>query len=217
MTGNQYEQFVRAVLVRESNFSLDKLKSTKSPGVQFSGNKSPMHQIDLLYVEETEIAEYTTIIECKYHESRKSDQEEVQNLAYVRSDMRASKAILVTNNGFTDGAERIADAQKIALLVITPRIEVGNIEGQPNADVLFQIIDTKLRENPQGYDFDVKRKFVNEPNDRSIDLVSSLLSNSVIRNQTAVFAGNQRVQAFTKQVTSNSPNVVHKTMDFKRK
>ena len=218
MTGHQYEQFVRAVLIRELKWSPDKLQSTRVPGVQFPGEKGPKHQIDLLYVYENEIAEYTTIIECKYHGSRKVEQGEIGNLAYVKSSLHASKAILVTNYGFTDGVERVAEAEKIALLVITPHINVDEIDKGLSGDGLFQVINARIRENPRGYDFDVKRKIAPDPSDRSMDLLSALISHPTIRHQTVSFPRDTGVQKVVKQITRDNPTVVRKTMDvFKKK
>ena len=221
MTGHQYEQFVRAVLVRRVRrfrLSPDKLRSTRASGVQFPGEKEPKHQIDLLYVDENEIAEYTTIIECKYHGSRKVEQGEIEKLAYVKSSLRASKAILVTNCGFTDGADRVAEAEKIALLVITPRISVDEIDKGLSGDDLFQAVDARLQAEPDGYDFDVKRKITPDPSDRSMDLVSALISHPTIRHQTVSFPRDRGVPRVVKQITRDAPNVVRKTMDiFKKK
>ena len=218
MTGHQYEQFVRAVLIRELKWSPDKLQSTRVPGVQFPGEKGPKHQIDLLYVDENEIAEYTTIIECKYHGTRKVEQGEIGNLAYVKSSLRASKAILVTNYGFTDGAETVARAEKIALLVITPHINVNEIDKGLSGEDLFRVIDTRIQESSHAYNFDVKKKIASDPNDRSIDLVSSLISKPTIRHQAVILPRYSGVQKVVKQVTRDTPAIVRKTPGiFKKK
>lgn len=218
MTGYQYEQFVRAVLIRELKWSSDKLRSTRVSGVKFPGEKGAKHQIDLLYIDENKIAEYTTIIECKYHKSRKANQGEADKLAYVKSSLRASKAILVTNLGFTAGAESVAETEKIALLVITPNINVDKIDKGFRGDDLFRAIDTRIQESSDAYGFDVKRKIASDPNDRSIDLVSELISQPTIRHQAVIFPRHSGVQKVVKQVTRGTPAIVRKTPGiFKKK
>ena len=118
MKGPEYEQFVRAVLSRKLGLRPDELRSTHAPGVTLPNASDVEHQVDLFFVQETEVVEYITIIECKYRESRPVDQALVQNLAFVRDSIRAHKAIMVTNKGFTSGAKAVAESQKIALLLI---------------------------------------------------------------------------------------------------
>ena len=115
MNGTEYEQFVRAVLCRRLGIPADAMQSTHAEGVTLPNSDGVEHQIDLFFIDETEIAEYVTIIECKYRTSRPVDQMLVQNLAFVRDNTRAHKAILVSNQGFTSGAKAVAESQKIAL------------------------------------------------------------------------------------------------------
>lgn len=217
MTGTQYEQFVRAVLVRRLGWSPDKFRSALVPGKQFPDGKGSKHQIDLLYVDEDEIAKYKIIIECKYW-SKKVDQPVVVKLAQVKSAISASKAIIVTNCGFTSGAYSVADAEDIALSVITPQIDVDEIDKALSVDDLFQAIDAKLQENPKGYIFDPKRKFAPDPSDRSMDLMSALVSRPTVGRQVTGFTRAIEAPKVVKQIVGNSPAVVHKTMgDFKKK
>lgn len=217
MTGHQYEQFARAVLVRELKLSPDELRSTRMPGVQFPGEKELKHQIDLFYVDETEVAEYITIFQCKYRKSRKVGQAEVLLLASVRSNISASKAILVTNRGFTSGADSAAARGKIGLSVITPRIDVYGIDKALRGEDLFQSIDAKLQESPHGYDFEVKRKFAPDPGDRSMDLMSAFISRPTVRRQVVSSARAPEVPKVVKQITRHSPNIVRKGMDSFKK
>ena len=78
MTGPEYEQFVRAVLSEKLKLPPEELQSTHSPGATLPGTSNLQHQIDLFYVQETEVAKYVTIIECKYRGTRPVDQPLVQ-------------------------------------------------------------------------------------------------------------------------------------------
>ena len=134
MKGLEYEQFVRAILSEKLKLAPEELQSTHAPGVVLPGASSLQHQIDLFYVQETEVAKYLTIVECKYRASRPVDQQLVQNLAFVRENVRAHKAIMVTNVGFTNGAKAVAESQEIALVVIEPRLSAFTVVSQHVAD-----------------------------------------------------------------------------------
>ena len=94
MKGTDYEQVVRAVLVQKLDISPDELKSVREHGATLPGTPELKHQIDLFHVDSTEIADYITIIECKYRTSASIDQEELAKLAFVKSSIKASKPFL---------------------------------------------------------------------------------------------------------------------------
>src|SRR4051812_36192564 len=99
MTSQDYEQFVRAVLAERLKLRPERIKSMRSPGTTLPHAPGLRHQIDLMYIHENELAEYVTIIECKYRTSANVDQPELQNLAFVKGSVGAHKAIMVTNHG----------------------------------------------------------------------------------------------------------------------
>lgn len=217
MTGHQYEQFARAVLVRELKLSPDELRSTRMPGAQFPGEKELKHQIDLFYVVETEIAEYITIFQCKYRKSRKVGQAEVLLLASVRSNISASKAILVTNRGFTSGADSAAARGKIGLSVITPRIDIYEIDKALRGDDLFDAIDAKLQGSAHGYNFHVERKIAADPIHHNMDAMRAFISHPPARRQVVSVARSPEAPKAAKQITRDSPNIVRKGMDSFKK
>src|SRR5437867_2678095 len=117
MNGQEYEQFVRAVIARRCRIDPARITSVRLPGAILPGNPQVRHQVDLFFTERIGDADYLTIIECKYHESSKVEQEDVAKLAHTKLSLRAAKAILVTNTGFTSGADALAASERIALLV----------------------------------------------------------------------------------------------------
>jgi hypothetical protein len=213
MTGSEYEQFVRAVLCRKLNIAPEKLQSTHSPGVSLPNAGDIKHQIDLFYVEETEVAEYITIIECKYRESRPVDQLFLQNLAFVRDNTRAHKAIMVSNQRFTDGAYKIAESQKIALLTIEPTNDYT--PAQPNADVdaLFRTIQSEINRTPTSYDLVVVLKLRDDgTGDRN--LISDLLAEPQIRQKAAELLRDPHMRETAQRLASENPELVRKALDL---
>jgi len=166
MTGREYEQFVRAVLIRRLNLSPDRLKPGRLKGVTFPDEPEFKHQIDLFFLQDNEVAEFLTIIECKYRnpdgEQTWVDRPDVARLAYVRTSVRASKAILVTNENFTRSAYVLARSERIALLIITPRLR---IPGRPIKDTgdLFNEVSALIDETPNPYELQVLNKAAPHP------------------------------------------------------
>ena len=183
MTGLEYEQFVRAVLCRILKIPPNKLQSARTPGAVLPNGADIEHQIDLFYVDETEIAEYITIIECKYRVSRPVDQQLVQNLAFVRDNTRSHKAILVSNQGFTEGARAVAESQKIALLTIEPTTEYAPAAPNSDVDELFRAIQAEI-DAPRRYEVAVVCK-LREDGTGGRDLVAGLLADPAVRQASS--------------------------------
>lgn len=217
LTGPEYEQFVRAVLCDRLNIAPDALISARSPGATLPGTSHLQHQIDLFYVEETEVAKYLTIIECKYRTSAPVDQQELQNLAFVKDNIRAHKAIMVTNRGFTGGAKAVAESQEIALLIVDPELQLTTSSEIGDVDELFRIIQTTLRDKPSGYKIRVERKFHGDPNDSAFDLIEGLLSDPVIRQQVEGLLRDPGIRDQAHRFVQQNPDLAKKAMDFLKK
>ena len=213
MTGAEYEQFVRAVLCRILKIPPDKLMSTHSPGVTLPNAGDLDHQIDLFHVDENEIAEYVTIIECKYRESRPVDQTLLQNLAFVRDSTRAHKAIMVSNRGFTKGAHAVAESQKIALLTIEPTAEYEPTRSTSDVDALFRAIQSEIDRAPNSYDVVVVCK-CRDDGTGGRNLISELLADPNIRSKAAEMIRDPQVQDTARQIAAENPDLVRKAMDF---
>jgi Restriction endonuclease len=216
MTGREYEQFVRAVLSRKLNIPPDTLRSTHSPGVTLPNAGGIEHQIDLFYVDETEVAEYVTIIECKYRGSRPVDQILVQNLAFVRTNTRAHKAILVSNQGFTDGAYKVAESQTIALLTIKPTSEYVSARGDSDVDMMFRAIQSEIDRIPRSYEVIVVHK-LHDDGTGSRNLVADLLADPRIREKAAELLRDPNVQETAQRIAADNPDLARRAMDFLRK
>ncbi len=216
MTGTEYEQFVRAVLVRRLGLQPDRLQSARATGVSFPGGEEVKHQIDLFFTEEGEVADYLTIIECKYRESSKVDQEEVGKLAFVKSSLRASKAILVTNKGFTSGACAVATAEKIALLVVEPQVAIHEDVASGSVDELFAAAQAAL-DRADSHKMTVVCRAFPDPNDRGTDLIAGLLSDPAIRAQAERLVNDPGVREQVADIARRNPDLARQAMNFFKK
>lgn len=213
MEGIEYEQFVRAVLVKRLNLPPESLISSREAGLTFPGNPKLIHQIDLIYREETDVAEYITIVECKYRKSAKVDQEEVAKLAFAKSSIKASKAILVTNIGFTKGADSLAASEKIALLKIVPHIETPIKADYKNSNELFSIFTQKLKKSKSPHEVVVCRKLVAGPDEGGTDLISSLLKDPEVRIIAEGALKNPEIRKAADEFLRDNPDIVRKGID----
>jgi len=214
MTGPEYEQFVRAVLAERLNLAPDQLVSTRSPGATLPGQDDLKHQIDLIYFQDNEIAEYITIIECKFRSSDLVDQPEVQNLVFVKGSVRAHKAIMVTNNGFTSGARAVAKSHRVALLIIKPEFELS--QKYDDVDELFDAVRSKVRSSSGNYNMAVCQKFGPDPNDRGMDIVEQLLADPTVRDAVESLLDDAGVRDTVQRLIHDRPDIANKAMDILR-
>lgn len=218
MTGPKHEQFVRAVLCERPGLEPGSLQSLRSPGVTLPGAASLKHQIDLFHIQETEIARHVTIIECKYHGHRLVDQQELQNLAFVKENVRAHKPIMVTNTGFTSGATAVAESQEIALLVIEPRETFMADPSDDDADLLFNRAQEFLRQKPNAaYKIDIKRKLRSDPTGFSFDGLEELLSDPQVNRQAQRILEDPDVTLRARRLAEENPDLLKGAMDFLNK
>lgn len=216
MKGLQYEQFVRAVLARKLAISPRDLRSTRESGAALPGGASVQHQIDLIYTESGPVADYITIIECKYRSSAPVDQEEVAKLAFVKSSMKASKAILVTNTEFTRGAQSIAEAEKIALLVVRPRLDEAELSALPSSgdsEALFAAMQQALDTSNTGTEVLVVRRLRSEPGGGR-DLLDALAQDPEVRALAERALRDPGIRNEVERAIRENPDLAGKAMDF---
>lgn len=214
MEGIEYEKFVKAVLVHKLNLAPDKLRSTREPGVTFHGDENLFHQIDLFHVDGNELAEYTTIIECKYRTSEKIDQKIVQNFAFVKGSVKASKAIIVSNQGFTSGAKALAKVEKIALLQIIPDEFLETVKYNNPVDELYKNYLDAINSSSNTYEVVVVQRFAPDPNDKGKDFVEALLSDPQIRSKVEELARNPEIRERANDFLKANPDLAKKANDF---
>jgi len=202
----KYKQFVRAVLVNKLNVPSYKIKN----GI--------IGQMDLIYTEETELAEYTTIIDCKYCDGTLIDQDEIYKLLGIKSNIQASKAMYVTNFGFTKNAKDVAKKEKIALLTLAPQLsdftENERKETDIGIDELFEIFLSKVRLTPSICNMTVVHKLLPDPNDRGLDIVGTLLADPNVRNEVEKIVKDPQFRNTAESVIRNNPDLARTAFDM---
>jgi hypothetical protein len=220
MTGFQYEQFVRAILAMRLGISAENLQSAKEPGVTLPSGLPVTHQIDLLYVERSEIADYLTIIECKYRSSTPVDQDDVAKLAFVKGSVRAAKAILVTNTEFTRGAQALADAERIGLLVVRPDVhdrELSRIPTSGSTDGLFAAVEQVLARSTGNHGIIVVQRIMPSPGEGGRDLLEALVADPNLRSAAINVVRDPQVRSHVERVVCENPDLARQAIDFLRK
>jgi hypothetical protein len=216
MTGAQYEQIVRSVLARKLAIPPDELRSGREPGAVLPDGPAVLHQVDLIYTDKTAVADYITVIECKYRSTAPVDQEEVAKLAFVKGSMRASKAILVTNTEFTRGAQALADAEKIALLIVRAGIDAAALSAVPtagDADSIFQAVEDVLARTKARSEVIVVRRFASEPGSGR-DLIGTLAADPEVRAMAEKALRDPAIRNEVEQTLRANPDLARKAMDF---
>ena len=168
-----------------------------------------LHQIDLFYVEETEIAKYVTIIECKYRKTEKVEQEDVQKLAYVKNSVRAHKAIMVASSEFTSGAHAVAKNEEIALLLIKPQVDLAPTPTGATVDQLFDQARMALQSasGTAQYSMTVVHRLHSDPNESSRDLVAALLADPKVREVAEKAFEDPEVRRTAQRLIDENPGI----------
>lgn len=127
MNSIQYEELCRLYIAKRLSISIDLVKSIHVPNPVRPGLPQYTHQIDLYWETEDEIAKYLNIANAKWRGSANVDQPEVLLLQQVKQKVGAHKAILITNTGFTSGAEAAARDEGIGLHIVVPAFDCSKL------------------------------------------------------------------------------------------
>jgi len=127
MNSIQYEELCRFYIAKKLSLSIDLVKSSRMPNPVRSGRPEYKHQIDLYWETEDEIAKYLNIANAKWRGHEKVDQPDVLLLQQVKQKVGAHKAILITNVGFTSGAEAAAQDDGIGLHIVVPAFDYSRL------------------------------------------------------------------------------------------
>lgn len=155
MESKQYEELCRLFLATELEIDLSSIFSADVPCASLPDKPEYKTQIDLYWYTETRLHQYFNIANAKWRSSDKVDQGEVQLLFQVAQDVRAQKAVMITNIGFTEGALAVADNKGIALHVVRPDFDCANLHPK-NADLIrSQLLELCSAQAKPLYTFDV--------------------------------------------------------------
>ncbi len=139
MNSKQYEQFCRYFLADQLRIDIEQVRSILEPGPRRPNFPDYDHQIDLYWETEDEVCRHVHIANAKWRGSAKVDQPEMLLLEQVKSDMNAHKAVMITNTGFTSGAEAVAKNKGIALHIVKPEFDCIGLHLQDATTIQHQI------------------------------------------------------------------------------
>jgi hypothetical protein len=119
MTAKEYELFTKHDIEKRLKATFGKeievkhLQKLKSPdGIE--------HEVDLHYYFEVDGIKYLNIVECKQW-NKSVTREMVKAFKAVKDDLRAHKAVMITNHGYQSGAIEYAKVHGIGLVKLNKR------------------------------------------------------------------------------------------------
>jgi hypothetical protein len=210
---NAYEAFVKAVLVKRFGIPANELLSTREKGAILPGNPELLHQIDLFHIARTEIADYITIIECKHRSTRNIDQSEIAKFAFVKGSVKASKAIMVSDLPFTEGAVSLAKSERIALLTLSPDETILDCIKKSKIEDLFQNIIQAIEQRPASYKMDVVCRLMPDPKERGLDL-NNLLDDPTTKKAIHEISRKPQAQQAISEILRTNPSILGRSSDF---
>jgi restriction endonuclease len=135
MNSIQYEELCRFFIAKKLSISIDLVKSIHIPNPVRLGLPEYKHQIDLYWETEDEIAKYLNIANAKWRRQEKVDQPDVLLLQQVKQKVGAHKAIMITNVGFTSGAEAAAQDDGIGLHIVVPAFDYSRLPKEDRKEI----------------------------------------------------------------------------------
>lgn len=176
-----YREFVRVAISQELGISVESITPRSGVGLIPTGPGSVFSGVDLIHIGGHELAELVTVINCDYHPQSEelTSEVEVMRLSYLRNESKASKAMLVSNVGFSAAAAELAKKERVALLKLSPTPETEStllsFANQSNGEALIEDIEHLINNQSNvTYNKVVVRRL--GPSDEG-DLLSNLLQN----------------------------------------
>ena len=123
MNSVQYEELCRYFLSVLLDVPVSEIKSVSIPNPSRPGLAEYRHQIDLYWEDGNELVSYINIANAKWRTNSKIEQGEVLLLNQVKQKVAAHKAMMLSNVGFTKGAQAVAQDEGIALHLVKPAFD----------------------------------------------------------------------------------------------
>lgn len=120
MNSIQYEELCRLFIADKFKLSIEEVQSVRILNPRRPDSPEYRHQIDLRWEDGNELTENKYIANAKWRSSVKIEQGDVLLLQKVKEKVAANKAVMITNIGFTEGAEAAAKDEGIALHIVRP-------------------------------------------------------------------------------------------------
>ncbi len=127
MNSIQYEELCRFYIAKKLRISVDVVKSIHVQNPIRPGLPQYKHQIDLYWETEDEVSQYLNIANAKWRTDAKVDQPEVLLLQQVKQKVGSHKALIITNTGFTSGADAAARDDRIGMHIVLPAFNYSKL------------------------------------------------------------------------------------------
>jgi hypothetical protein len=140
MNPKQYEELCRFFLAQQLGISVETISSISIPNPSRPDLPSYKHQIDLYWETEDAISLHLHIANAKWRRSDKVDQPDVLLLQQVKQKVAAHRAVMLTNSEFTKGAVAAAMDDGIALHIVRPEFNFGDLHANDATTIQAQIL-----------------------------------------------------------------------------
>lgn len=139
MNSKQYEELSRFFLSIKLQIDINKILSIHMPNPSLPNLPDYKHQIDLYWETGDELTKYLNIANVKWRSTEKVEQGEVLLLQQVKQSVKAHKAMMITNIGFTSGAIAVAKHEGISLHIVKPDFDFHKLSKNNSNQILSEI------------------------------------------------------------------------------
>ena len=147
MNSTQYEELCRFFLAEKLGIPIEAVQSVRIPNPKRLDLPDYNHQIDLYWENENQLTQYLNIANAKWRSSCKVEQGEILLLQKVKEKVGASKSMMITNTGFTEGAKAAAQDERVALHIVCPGFDRSILDSDLKDREIIQTQLQKLATN----------------------------------------------------------------------
>lgn len=130
MNSRQYEELCRYFIAEKLALPIEQIRSPRIPNPRRPGLRAYSHQIDLYWETGNELTSHINIANAKWRATRRVNQSDMELLDKVRQEISAHKAVMITNVGFTKGAEAVAEHNEMGLWLVQSDIDMASLPEQ---------------------------------------------------------------------------------------
>ena len=189
MNSIQYEELCRLFIADKFKLSIEEVQSDRILNPRRPDSPEYRHQIDLRWEDGNELTENKYIANAKWRSSAKIDQGDVLLLQKVKEKVAANKAVMITNIGFTEGAEAVAKDEGIALHIVRPDFDIAILDPDLKDRTVIQAQFQKLSTNDKSpYTYEIVHRAVDSGTDAETQsgVPNETVSHSKVIRQTPV-------------------------------
>jgi len=139
MNSVQYEELCRHFLAQTVGLPVARVSSKRIANPKRGDLPQYGHQIDLWWETGDEVCRYINIANAKWRAAGRIKQGEVLLLQKVKEEVSAHKAVMLTNRGFTSGAQAAAKDGGIALHIVQPTLDVSVLDPKDRTLIQSQL------------------------------------------------------------------------------